>query len=247
MQRRRPWPERSQGRQDLNLQHAALETAALPIELRPYEVLAVQRKTARSPCGSGGSRTSGFQIVMVATAACRASRSPACRRSPIRGTSWRAQQKAPAVAGSAGRSTCSRSAPMQWVSAVSLRRFIRYWLAAPAPSDFRSRARPRWTKVRFEEDQLIRFQAKIGDVVLGPAVAPAGEPEPHPFGRILDRLLDLRGISTMDAAERVARAKSTIVGLRRGRVNPLGSHVQEMAWLLDIAEDDLRAVAGLDA
>ncbi|MEV4020358.1 hypothetical protein AB0J35_58760 [Nonomuraea angiospora] len=49
-------------------------------------------------------------------------------------------------------------------------------------------------KVRFSGDRLIRFQAKIGDMVVGPADTPAGQLEPHPFAAVFSRLMDLRGI-----------------------------------------------------
>jgi hypothetical protein len=50
-------------------------------------------------------------------------------------------------------------------------------------------------RVGFAGHELTRFQAKIGDAVVGPAVAPAGQLEPHPFARVLTGLMDLRGIS----------------------------------------------------
>jgi hypothetical protein len=44
-------------------------------------------------------------------------------------------------------------------------------------------------RVRLLEDRLLRWQMKVGDTVIGPAVAPAGEPEPHPFGAVFQMLL----------------------------------------------------------
>ncbi|WP_185844420.1 hypothetical protein [Nonomuraea sp. WAC 01424] len=53
-------------------------------------------------------------------------------------------------------------------------------------------------KVRFSSDRLIRFQAKIGEMVVGPADTPAGRLEPHPFSAVFSRLMDLRGIPVRD-------------------------------------------------
>jgi hypothetical protein len=101
-------------------------------------------------------------------------------------------------------------------------------------------------KVGFAGDQLIRFQAKIGDVVLGPAVAPAGQLEPHPFARMLTGLMDLRGIPVKAMAMETARSMSTIHMLRRGRHNPEPLLTQEIAKVLGMSEGDVRVIAGLD-
>ncbi|MER7541233.1 hypothetical protein ABTX77_41835 [Streptomyces sp. NPDC097704] len=77
-------------------------------------------------------------------------------------------------------------------------------------------------KVGFAGDRLIRFQAKTDDVVLGPAVAPAGRLESHPFARVLTGLMDLRGIPVKRMARETARSMSTIHMLRNGRHNTEG-------------------------
>ncbi|WP_314612614.1 helix-turn-helix domain-containing protein [Streptomyces stackebrandtii] len=100
-------------------------------------------------------------------------------------------------------------------------------------------------KVGFTGDQLIRFQAKIGDVVIGPAVASAGRPEPHPFGRMLTGLMDLRGIPVRDMARAAGLSLSTIHMLRRGH-NPNSLHARLIAGILDMSEADVRVIAGLD-
>lgn len=100
-------------------------------------------------------------------------------------------------------------------------------------------------KVGFTGERLIRFQAKIGDVVIGPAVAPAGRSEPHPFGRILTGLMDLRGIPIKDMARAAALSTSTIHMLRRGH-NPNLLLVRRIAGNLKLSEADLRVIAGLD-
>lgn len=101
-------------------------------------------------------------------------------------------------------------------------------------------------KVRFTGDQLIRFQAKIGDMVLGPASAPAGRLEPHPFAAVFSRLMDLRGIPVKDMARETARSMSTIHMLRRGRLNPHPALAKEIAKALGMSEADINAIAGLD-
>ncbi|MCW8383578.1 helix-turn-helix domain-containing protein [Streptomyces justiciae] len=101
-------------------------------------------------------------------------------------------------------------------------------------------------KVGFAGDQLIRFQAKIGDVVLGPAVAPAGRLEPHPFASVLTGLMELRGIPVKVMARETARSMSTIHMLRSGRLNPQPPVVEEIARVLDMSEADVRVIAGLD-
>jgi hypothetical protein len=101
-------------------------------------------------------------------------------------------------------------------------------------------------KVGFAGDQLVRFQAKIGDVVLGPAVAPAGRLEPHPFAKVLTGLMDLRGIPVGVMARQTGRSMSTIHMLRRGRHNPEPLHIQMIAEVLGMPEADVRVIAGLD-
>ncbi|MFD7450807.1 helix-turn-helix domain-containing protein [Kitasatospora sp. NPDC059827] len=100
-------------------------------------------------------------------------------------------------------------------------------------------------KVGFTGDRLVRFQAKVGDVVIGPAVSPAGRPEPHPFGRVLTGLMALRGIPVKDVAEGAGLSMSTVQMLRHGH-NPDLPLVRRIAEALDISEADLRVIAGLD-
>lgn len=100
-------------------------------------------------------------------------------------------------------------------------------------------------KVGFMGDQLMRFQAKIGDVVIGPAVSPAGRSEPHPFGRLLTGLMDQRGIPVRDMARAAGLSMSTIHMLRRGH-NPNLLQARLIAGILDMSEADVRVIAGLD-
>ncbi|MFD8323917.1 XRE family transcriptional regulator [Kitasatospora purpeofusca] len=101
-------------------------------------------------------------------------------------------------------------------------------------------------KVGFAGDRLIRFQAKIGDVVLGPALAPAGQLEPHPFARVFTGLMDQRGIPVRAMAMDTARSMSTIHMLRSGAHNPEPLLTREIAKVLGMSEADVRVIAGLD-
>lgn len=113
-------------------------------------------------------------------------------------------------------------------------------------SDGAGETLPFFARVRFEGDRLLRFQAKIADTVIGPALAEAGTHEPHPFGAVLRRLMDNRGLSVKDVAVRTYRAMSTIHGARSGGRNPHPVLVREIARALDIPEADLIAIAGVD-
>ncbi|GAA3507297.1 helix-turn-helix domain-containing protein [Streptomyces showdoensis] len=101
-------------------------------------------------------------------------------------------------------------------------------------------------KVGFAGDRLIRFHAKVGEVVLAPAVTPAGRLEPHPFARVLTGLMDLRGIPVRTMARETARSMSTIHMLRSGRHNPDPLLTREIARVLGMSEADVRVIAGLD-
>jgi hypothetical protein len=105
---------------------------------------------------------------------------------------------------------------------------------------------PFFARVRFEGDRLLRFQAKIADVVVGPALAEAGAPEPHAFGAVLRKLMDNHAVSVKELAVQTARAMSTINAARTGWHNPHPVLVREIARALGIPEEDLAAVAGVD-
>ncbi|MEV0012934.1 helix-turn-helix transcriptional regulator [Streptomyces sp. NPDC047973] len=104
---------------------------------------------------------------------------------------------------------------------------------------------PLVAKVGFTGERLIRFQAKIGDMVIGPAVTPAGRSEPHPFGRTLTGLMDLRAISVREMARATGLSMSTIHMLRRGH-NPDLPHTRLIAGSLNMSEADIKIIAGLD-
>ncbi|GIF67411.1 hypothetical protein Ais01nite_54460 [Asanoa ishikariensis] len=71
-------------------------------------------------------------------------------------------------------------------------------------------------RIRLQDDRLVRFQAKIGDVVIGPGTTPAGEPEPDPFAAIIRILMDVRGVSDQDLARQCYLSRATIRTLRGG-------------------------------
>jgi hypothetical protein len=101
-------------------------------------------------------------------------------------------------------------------------------------------------QVRFKRDRLIRFQAKLGDVVIGPSSTPAGTPEPHPFGAVFSRLMDLREISVREMARGSGRSMSTINGLRSGYLNPHRRVLAHVPEVLKMSAEDLAAIAGLE-
>jgi hypothetical protein len=105
---------------------------------------------------------------------------------------------------------------------------------------------PFFGRVRFEGNLLLRFHAKIADTIVGPALAEAGAPEPHPFGAVLRKLMDSRGVSVKELALRTARAMSTIHAARTGWHNPHPVLVHEIARALSVPEEDLAAIAGVD-
>jgi hypothetical protein len=107
-------------------------------------------------------------------------------------------------------------------------------------------ALPFFARIRFEGYRLLQFQAKIADTVVGPALAKADAPEPHPFGAVLRKLMDNRGVSTKELARQTVRAMSTINAARTGWHNPHPVLVREIARALGIPEGDLAAIAGVD-
>jgi hypothetical protein len=101
-------------------------------------------------------------------------------------------------------------------------------------------------RVRFADDRLLRWQAKVGAAVIGPGLAPTGDPEPHPFGPVFRGLMEVRGLSVHQAARRSLRAESTIKRLRAGNVIPNPALVADVARALDMPAEDLAVIAGLD-
>ncbi|GAA0489122.1 hypothetical protein Ade02nite_73270 [Paractinoplanes deccanensis] len=101
-------------------------------------------------------------------------------------------------------------------------------------------------RVRLLEDRLLRWQMKVGETVIGPALAPAGEREPHPFGAVFQLLVTMRGLRVQEVAWRTGRAVSTIRMLRDGRLAPERALIEEVALALDLPAEDLAVIAGLD-
>jgi hypothetical protein len=101
-------------------------------------------------------------------------------------------------------------------------------------------------RLRFADDRLLRWQVKVGDAVIGPGLAPAGEPEPHPFGPVFRGLMEVRGLSVRQAARQSLRAESSIKRLRVGNLIPHPALVADVARALEMPAEDLAVVAGLD-
>ncbi|WP_165945782.1 helix-turn-helix transcriptional regulator [Micromonospora sp. KC606] len=101
-------------------------------------------------------------------------------------------------------------------------------------------------RVRLLEDRLLRWQMKVGETVIGPAVAPAGEPEPHPFGAVFQMLVEMRGLSLREVAWRAGRADSTIMKLRRGALVPERALINQLARALNVPAANLALIAEVD-
>jgi hypothetical protein len=105
---------------------------------------------------------------------------------------------------------------------------------------------PLSAKIWFSGTRLLRVEAKVGDVVIGPAVFPAGEPEKYPFGALLGSLMTSRGVSVTELARRTERAMSTIAAVASGYRPPSRSLVEDIAAALGIPAADLLAISGLE-
>ncbi|WP_433212502.1 helix-turn-helix domain-containing protein [Dactylosporangium sp. CS-047395] len=79
---------------------------------------------------------------------------------------------------------------------------------------------PFFAQIRFEANILRRFQAKVGDTVISPALRPAGFQDPHPFGPLLQALLANRQTTAQDLAQGTGLSVSTVHGLRSGGRRP---------------------------
>ncbi|MFJ5230930.1 XRE family transcriptional regulator [Kitasatospora sp. NPDC088391] len=101
-------------------------------------------------------------------------------------------------------------------------------------------------QVGFAGDELIEFRAKVGDAVVGPATTPAGQHEPHPFGRTLRGLMRRRGIVVLEMARGAALSQSTVRGLGGGWHNPTPMLTRGVAEALGMPEEDVMIIAGLD-
>ncbi|MFD8593409.1 helix-turn-helix domain-containing protein [Kitasatospora sp. NPDC059646] len=82
-------------------------------------------------------------------------------------------------------------------------------------------------------------------MVLGPAVAPAGQTEPHPFARVLTDLMAERGIPYRDTATGAGLSMATIRMLQAGRLNPSPLLVRPIAEVLGMSEADVAIIAGV--
>lgn len=114
------------------------------------------------------------------------------------------------------------------------------WAAGPDESPL-----PFSARVRFKGDRLLRFRAKIGDMVIGPGVTPAGQPEPDPFAAVVRALMDQRQISVRTLAQRTYLSIATVRALRDGW-SPDPVVVERVAAALDTPAEELLAIAGHD-
>ncbi|SNT58538.1 Helix-turn-helix domain-containing protein [Asanoa hainanensis] len=101
-------------------------------------------------------------------------------------------------------------------------------------------------RVRLQDDRLVRFQAKIGDVVIEPGSTPAGEPEQDPFAALVRVLMDVRGLRIRDVARGAFLSEATIRCLRGGW-SPDPVVARRVAEALDVTPEELLAAAGHDA
>ncbi|XVU26543.1 helix-turn-helix domain-containing protein [Actinoplanes sp. CA-054009] len=101
-------------------------------------------------------------------------------------------------------------------------------------------------RVRLLGDRLLRWQMKVRDRVIGPALGAVGEPEPHPFGAVFRMLMELRGLSLEQVAQRTGRAMSTIKMLHAGRLVPERALIEQLARALELPVTRLATIAELD-
>jgi lambda repressor-like predicted transcriptional regulator len=100
-------------------------------------------------------------------------------------------------------------------------------------------------RIRFEGNIMRRFQAKVGDTVITPALRPAGVQDPHPFGPLLQALMANRGDSVKDLAQGAGLSMSTVRWLGAGGLRPHPKLVRHLAEALGLPEADLAAIAGV--
>ncbi|MEV4622298.1 helix-turn-helix transcriptional regulator [Asanoa sp. NPDC049573] len=94
-------------------------------------------------------------------------------------------------------------------------------------------------RVRFQDTELLWFQAKIGNTVIGPGTTPPGEPEPDPAAAVIRAVMDVRRVSTRALARQCFLSESTIRALRHGW-SPDPTVVERLAAALDIPLEYLR-------
>jgi lambda repressor-like predicted transcriptional regulator len=95
-------------------------------------------------------------------------------------------------------------------------------------------------RVRFHDDRLIRFQAKIGDMVIGPGATPPGNAEPDQFAAVIRTAMDVRRVSVRTLAMQCGLSMSTINALRGGW-SPDPTVAERVASALGIPLDELDA------
>ncbi|MBO3737422.1 helix-turn-helix domain-containing protein [Actinoplanes flavus] len=101
---------------------------------------------------------------------------------------------------------------------------------------------PLSARIRIHGDRLVRFEAKVGDLVIGPGREPAGKPERHRFGVVLTALMKSHGISRPEMARRCGLAQSTIAAAMGGR-RPHERVITLVAAQVGMTAEDLTALA----
>lgn len=104
---------------------------------------------------------------------------------------------------------------------------------------------PLFGQIRFEGNVMRRFQAKVGDTVIKPAIRPAGIQDPHPFGPMLQAMMANRQNSVRGLARGAGLSESTVRWLRSGGLRPHPKLVRAIAAALGLPESDLAAIAGV--
>ncbi|MFI5916209.1 helix-turn-helix domain-containing protein [Dactylosporangium sp. NPDC051541] len=100
-------------------------------------------------------------------------------------------------------------------------------------------------RIRFEGSIMRRFEAKVGDTVIAPALRPAGVQDPHPFGPLLQVLMANRRSTARDLAREAGLSMSTVRWLGSGGLRPHPKLVRYLAEALGLPEADLAAIAGV--
>ncbi|GAA0445712.1 hypothetical protein GCM10009531_40750 [Actinoplanes capillaceus] len=101
---------------------------------------------------------------------------------------------------------------------------------------------PLSARIRIHGDRLVRFEVKVGDLVIAPGREPAGTPERHRFGVVLTALMTSHGISRREMARRCGLAASTIAAAMGGR-RPHERVITSVAPEVGMTVEDMTALA----
>ncbi|GGN63902.1 hypothetical protein GCM10010112_23580 [Actinoplanes lobatus] len=101
---------------------------------------------------------------------------------------------------------------------------------------------PLSARIRIHGDRLVRFEVKVGDLVIGPGREPAGKPERHRFGVVLTALMRSHGITEREMGIRCGLAMATIRAAMGGR-RPHQRVIEAVAPHVGMTAADLTALA----